>query len=218
MAIEIDLLKNYPKTKRNTSARSFEKNPEDIKIARRFDKEFFDGDRKTGYGGYQYNEKYWTTVVKDISKFYNLNSKSKVLDVGCAKGFMVFDMINYLNNENIYGIDISEYAIDNGKQEIIENLYVGQAHDIKFPDNFFDLAISITTIHNYDIDGVKSCLKELNRVSKKSFITVDAYRNEEEKKQMFEWNLTAKTILHVDEWISLFKEVGFNGDYYWFMP
>ena len=218
MGKEINLLKNYPKTKRDTSTRSIEKKPEDIKIARKFDKEFFDGSRKTGYGGYQYNEKYWSTVVKDISDFYNLNSNSRILDVGCAKGFMVFDMINYLNNKNIFGIDISNYAISNGKKEVLNNIFVGEAHDIKFPDQFFDLAVSITTIHNYDIDGVKQCLRELNRISKKSFITVDAYRNEEEKKQMFEWNLTAKTILHVDEWVKLFNEVDFNGDYYWFMP
>lgn len=131
---------------------------------------------------------------------------------------MVFDMISYLNNKNIFGIDISNYAISNGKKEVLKNIFVGEAHDIKFPDQFFDLAVSITTIHNYDIEGVKKCLRELNRISKKSFITVDAYRNEEEKKQMFEWNLTAKTILHVDEWVKLFKEVDFNGDYYWFMP
>jgi len=218
MGKEINLLKNYPKTKRDTSTRSVEKKPEDIKIARKFDKEFFDGSRKTGYGGYQYNEKYWSTVVKDISDFYNLNSSSRILDVGCAKGFMVFDMINYLNNKNIFGIDISNYAISNGKKEVLNNIFVGEAHDIKFPDQFFDLAVSITTIHNYDIEGVKQCLRELNRISKKSFITVDAYRNEEEKKQMFEWNLTAKTILHVDEWVKLFNEVDFNGDYYWFMP
>lgn len=218
MGKEINLLKNYPKTKRDTSTRSIEKKPEDIKIARKFDKEFFDGSRKTGYGGYQYNEKYWSTVVKDISDFYNLNSNSRILDVGCAKGFMVFDMTNYLNNKNIFGIDISNYAISNGKKEVLNNIFVGEAHDIKFPDQFFDLAVSITTIHNYDIDGVKQCLRELNRISKKSFITVDAYRNEEEKKQMFEWNLTAKTILHVDEWVKLFNEVDFNGDYYWFMP
>jgi len=218
MGKEINLLKNYPKTKRDTSTRSVEKKPEDIKIARKFDREFFDGSRKTGYGGYQYNEKYWSTVVKDISDFYNLNSSSRILDVGCAKGFMVFDMINYLNNKNIFGIDISNYAISNGKKEVLNNIFIGEAHDIKFPDQFFDLAVSITTIHNYDIEGVKQCLRELNRISKKSFITVDAYRNEEEKKQMFEWNLTAKTILHVDEWVKLFNEVDFNGDYYWFMP
>jgi len=167
MGKEINLLKNYPKTKRDTSTRSVEKKPEDIKIARKFDKEFFDGSRKTGYGGYQYNEKYWSTVVKDISDFYNLNSSSRILDVGCAKGFMVFDMINYLNNKNIFGIDISNYAISNGKKEVLNNIFVGEAHDIKFPDQFFDLAVSITTIHNYDIEGVKQCLRELNRISKK---------------------------------------------------
>ena len=88
-----------------------------------------------------------------------------------------------------------------------------------FEDNSFDVVISVTTIHNLDYEGCIRSLKEIERVSKKgAFITVDAYRDEEEKRRMYAWNLTAKTILHVDEWRELFDKAGYTGNYYWFMP
>tara|TARA_Y200000002_G_C22677699_1_gene662791 strand:- start:299 stop:955 length:657 start_codon:yes stop_codon:yes gene_type:complete len=218
MKSEINLLDKYPTTKRDLTKRANQRSIEDIQIARKFGKDFFDGDRKHGYGGFSYDPKYWTEVVKTFTNYYNLDSSSRVLDVGCAKGFMVYDMSVSLNSNSIYGIDISEYAIENCKPEVSNNVYVGEAHKINFPDKFFDLAISINTIHNYEVNGVKKCLKELDRVSKSSFITVDAYRNDIEKKNMFDWNLTALTILHRDDWIKLFEEVDYQGDYYWFTP
>ena len=218
MGKEINLMAKYPKTKRDTKHRVLNKTEEDINLARKFGKEFFDGDRSHGYGGFNYNPKYWSEVVKDFTNYYDLNSNSRILDVGCAKGFLVYDLTNYLKSQNIYGIDISSYAIENCKSEIKKNVFTGQAHKINFPDKFFDLVISITTLHNYEIDGVKDCLKEINRISKKAFITVDAYSNDEEKEAMYNWNLTAKTILHKDEWKQIFQECNFIGDYYWFMP
>jgi len=218
MKQEINLMEKYPVTKRDLSKRSEERSEEDIKIARKFDKDFFDGDRRHGYGGFNYNPKYWTDVVEVFKNHYNLNKNSRVLDVGCAKGFMVYDMSLCLQNNLVYGIDISEYAIKNCKPEVSDNLFVGEAHEIAFPDKFFDLSISINTVHNYDIFGVKKCLNELNRVSKNSFITVDAYSNEQEKKNMFDWNLTALTILHKQEWIELFNKENYQGDYHWFTP
>ena len=131
-------------------------------------------------------------------KLLFIGSKLEVLDVGCAKGFMLYDLSRLIPGINVKGIDISDYAIVNCIEEMKNNLEVGDAKELNFENDSFDLVISITTIHNLEYDECIKALKEINRVSKKNaFITVDAYRNDEEKKRMYEWNLTAKTILHV---------------------
>jgi ubiquinone/menaquinone biosynthesis C-methylase UbiE len=218
MGKEIDLLKRYPVTKRDLKKRLITKSPEDRKLARKFGYDFFDGDRKNGYGGYYYNPRFWNKVVKDFIKFYKLNNKSKILDIGCGKGFMLHDFKQAIPNSTVRGIDISSYAINNSLLSVKEYLKVGNAKKLVFPDNYFDLSISITTLHNLNINDFKKSINEIKRVSKKSFITVDSYRNELEKKRMDAWNLTAKTYMHRKDWIKLFKEINYNGDYYWFIP
>ena len=219
MGKEINLLIDYPRTKRDTKLRSLNKSIEDQMIARKFDKDFFDGDRRHGYGGFKYHPKYWQPVIPTFIKHYNLSNKSSILDVGCAKGFMIYDFIQLLPGLKIKGIDISEYAIKNSLDSIKENISVADACSLPFEDNTFDLVISITTIHNLEIDKCKLALQEIERVSKlSSFITVDAYNDDLQKEEMLNWNLTAKTILHVEEWKDLFEKVGYTGDYYWFMP
>lgn len=218
MGREIDLLKKYPKSKRNLDERE-KKTENDRKIAREFGKDFFDGDRRHGYGGFVYNPRFWSEVVKDFRNYWNLNEKNTVLDVGCGKGFMVYDFTKLIPNLMIEGIDVSEYAIKNSKSEISHLLKVANANSLPYEDNSFDYIISINTIHNLDLEECKKALKEITRVAKKSsFITVDAYNNEEEKKRMFAWNLTAKTIMSANDWKHLFAECGYNGDYYWFIP
>lgn len=219
MKQEIDLLKNYPKTKRDLKQRAASKTPEDREIARKFGKDFFDGDRNHGYGGFSYMSRFWVPVIPTFKEYYNLTSSSNVLDIGCAKGFMLFDMREKIENITVKGIDISEYAILNAKEEVKDFLEIANAKKLPFEDNSFDLVISINTIHNLEKEECAKALKEIQRVSRgKSFITVDAYRNEEEKEAMYAWNLTAKTIMSVDEWIEFFDEVGYTGDYYWFIP
>ena len=219
MIKEINLLKKYPKTKRDLSKRGNEKTEEDRIIARRFDKEFFDGDRKNGYGGYYYNSKFWTEVVKDFSNFYKLKNGSKILDIGCGKGFMLFDFMKLNPNFVLEGIDISDYAITNAVPEVKKFLKVGDAKSLPYEDNSFDLVISINTTHNLEINQCKKALSEMERVSRKDkYLIVDAYSNEIEKDRIFAWNLTAKTILSTNEWISLFEEAGYTGHYYWFEP
>ena len=219
MIKEINLLKKYPKTKRDLSKRGNEKTEEDRIIARRFDKEFFDGDRKNGYGGYYYNSKFWTEVVKDLNNFYKLKNGSKILDIGCGKGFMLFDFMKLNPNFVLEGIDISDYAITNAIPEVKKFLKVGDAKSLPYENNSFDLVISINTAHNLEINQCKKALSEMERVSRKDkYLIVDAYSNEIEKDRIFAWNLTAKTILSTNEWISLFEEAGYTGHYYWFEP
>lgn len=217
--MEIDLLKNYPKTKRNTSERNLEKDDSVRAIARQFGKEFFDGERKYGYGGFQYAPRFWRPVVPDFVSFYKLSSGHSVLDVGCAKGFFLFDLVDMVPGIKVAGIDISEYAVKNAKSEVASFIKRACATSIPFASKSFDLVVSINTIHNLEIEQCATALEEIQRVSRgNAFITVDAYRNDEERKRMFEWNLTARTIMHVDEWIQFFKKVGYSGDYYWFIP
>ena len=219
MGKEINLMKDYPRANRDIGKRGNEKTEEDRRIAREFGKEFFDGDRKNGYGGFNYNSKYWEPVIPAFQSHFNLSSKDSILDVGCAKGFMLYDFSKIIPGMELRGIDISQYAIENCIEDMKDNLEVADARDLPFKDNSFDLVISITTVHNFDEEECIQAIREIQRVSKgKSFLTVDAYSNDEEKEAMLAWNLTAKTILHVNEWKRLFKDAAYSGDYYWFTP
>ena len=216
---EIDILANYPKAKRDLSARLESKSEESRKIGRKFGFDYFDGDRNHGYGGFSYNPKFWQPVIPTIVENYKIGSSSTVLDVGCAKGFFLYDLKLAFLGINIAGIDLSEYAIANSIPEIKPYLQVGNATKLPFEDNCFDFVISINTIHNLNRQDCAIALQEIERVTKgNSFITVDAYRNDEEKARMEAWNLTALTMMSVDEWKQFFLEVGYTGDYYWFIP
>ena len=218
MGKEINLLKKYPKSKRDPDQRSINKSKEIINIAKKFGKEYFDGERIYGYGGYNYNSKYWESVVEDFINYYNLNENSKILDIGSGKGFMMYEFLKKIPNIYIRGLEISEYAILNSKEEVKNFQILGNAKKLPFEDKSFDLAISIVTLHNLKKNDCALALKEISRVSKNSFITLDAYSNNEEKKQMMNWNLTAETIMHINDWKAFFEENYYNGDYYWFKP
>ncbi len=212
-------MKNYPRVNRNVTERAQTKTAEDKRIAQQFGKAFFDGTRDQGYGGFNYNPKYWEPVVPDFQKHYDLSSKSSVLDIGCAKGFMLHDMARLIPDINIKGIDISEYAINNAIEAVKPYCQVACATNLPFPDHSFDCVISITTLHNLEKPALIKALQEIERVKRQhSFITVDAYHDDAEKQRMEAWNLTAKTVLHVDEWKKLFHDAGYTGDYYWFIP
>lgn len=219
MGRPVDLLAKYPRPARDTTGRAFAKTEEHRAIARRFDREFFDGDRSTGYGGFHYHPRFWTPVVPDIIAHFGLTGDSSLLDVGCAKGFMLFDLLQALPGMTVAGIDVSEYALENAKPEVESMLRVADAALLPFDDDSFDVVISINTVHNLDLEGCGQALREIQRVARRgSFITVDAFRSEQERQRMMDWNLTARTILSTDAWEDLFREVGFEGDYYWFIP
>lgn len=219
MGQEIDLLINYPKSKRNLEERVAAKNETDRSIARQFGREFFDGHRNQGYGGFNYMSRFWQPVVPTFKDYWQLTNRSSLLDVGCAKGFMLHDLAELVPGIEVKGIDISTYAIENAMLDIKPHVQVANAKQLPFADKSFDVVVSINTVHNLDQSDCCKALKEIERVSRgKSFITVDAYRNEEEKERMFAWNLTAKTIMSVDEWVVFFKDTGYTGDYFWFIP
>ena len=219
MGVEIDLLSKYPKAKRDLTARLEAKSEEARAIGRRFDFDYFDGDRNHGYGGFTYQARFWKPVVPDLVSHFNLTEESRVLDVGCAKGFFLHDLKEALPRIDVHGVDISQYAIENSIETVRNYLSVGDARKLEFEDDSFDFVMSINTIHNLNRDDCAQALREIQRVSGgRAFITVDAYRNEIEKERMEAWNLTALTMMSVYEWVDFFEEVGYHGDYYWFIP
>ena len=214
---EINLLNTHPHTKRNYEKRAEEKTPEIVRLAKQFGKDFFDGDRKCGYGGYKYDGR-WKAGVERMKSYYHLPEDAAILDIGCGKGFMLHDFKEDMPNCTVSGIDISEYAIGQAMPSVKPFLKVGSADKLDFPDNSFDLVISINSIHNLPLDRCKKSLQEIERVSRgNSYITVDAWRNEEEHQNLLKWVLTAETYMHVEEWKKLFPEIGYTGDYWWFI-
>jgi SAM-dependent methyltransferase len=219
MKQEIDLMVNYPRSKRNVEDRGATKTLADRTLARKFGKEFFDGDRSHGYGGFTYHSRFWQPVIPSFQQHWGLTAQSSVLDVGCAKAFMLHDFAELIPGITVKGIDVSQYAIENVIEDMRSHVQVASAVELPFPDKSFDVVISVTTLHNLELDDLIKSLQEIERVARHgSFITVDAYRDEQEKVRMNAWNLTAETVLHVDEWKVLFDKAGYTGDYYWFMP
>jgi ubiquinone/menaquinone biosynthesis C-methylase UbiE len=216
---EIDLLLNYPRAKRNVEARGQEKTEEDRLIARKFGRDFFDGDRRHGYGGFNYHPRFWQPVVPTLQQHFNLKAGDAVLDVGCGKGFMLHDLGQLISGLTLKGIDISSYAIEHAIEDMKQHVQVADAKALPFADGSFDVVVSINTIHNLAAPECALALREIQRVARRgAFVTVDAYRTPEERERMFAWNLTAQTIMSTEEWTAFFAENGYTGDYYWFIP
>jgi SAM-dependent methyltransferase len=217
MGREINLLKHYPTCRRPIEQRARMVTEEHRRLARKFGKEYFDGDRLSGYGGYHYHPRFWRETARYFRDYYRLSGNASILDVGCAKGFLLHDFKELLPDARVAGLDISEYAIENASASIKPFLQVGNATALPFGDGEFDLVISINTIHNLDLTGCKTALREVQRVSRAhSFIVVDAWRTEAERLLLEQWILTCKTYLQVEDWKRLFAEVGYSGDYDWF--
>lgn len=217
MPLEINLLNTQPKTVRDYDRRATEKTPEIVRIAKQFGREFFDGPRIMGYGGYKYDGR-WKALVERMRDQYRLSPTAAILDIGCAKGFLLHDFKVLMPSCTVAGVDVSEYAIENALPSVKPFLKVASAEKLPYPDKSFDLVISINSIHNLPPEKLKTALKEIERVSRgNSYITIDAWRNETERENLYKWVLTAETMMHVDDWKKLFQEVGYTGDYYWFI-
>ena len=184
------------------------------KLAKKFDFDYWDGDRRICYGGYKYIPGRWADVAEKLIEFYCLDSNSKVLDIGCGKGFLLFEMIKLIPDLKIYGLDISKYAIKNSKKEISDKLVFGNANNLPFEDNYFDLVISINTLHCLKCVDLEKSLIEMQRVSKKyKYLCVESFRNEEEKTNLLYWQVTCEAFHDPDSWKWWFWKTGYNGDY-----
>jgi SAM-dependent methyltransferase len=203
----------HKKTKRDYIGRMTDNKVECMKIAKKYGKDYWDGDRRYGYGGYIYDGR-WKIVAKKLIERYDLSNNAKILDVGCGKGYLLYEIKKLLPGCNVVGFDISEYALENSKEEIKENLFLFKAQDAyPFGDKEFDLVISLTTLHNLHLFEIKNALKEIERVGKNKYIVVEGYRNEDELFNLQCWALTCETFLKPQEWIWIFREFGYTGDY-----
>lgn len=182
-------------------------------VAKRFDFEYFDGDRMYGYGGYRYDGR-WRAFARKLADHYGLASGSRVLDVGCAKGFLVHDFLAEVPGLEAAGCDVSSYAIREAMPEVRELLEVANAVELPYPDDSFDLVVSINTLHNLRLPELARALRELERVSRGAkYLVVDGYRSEREKVNLMYWQITCESLFTPDEWQWLFEEVGYTGDF-----
>jgi len=182
--------------------------------AKKYSFNYWDGDRRFGYGGYKYIPGRWKPMAEELIKDYNLNNGSKVLDVGCGKGFLLLELKKILPELSIVGFDTSEYAINNLPDELKPSCFIYDAKNkFKFKENEFNLVISINTIHNLKLYDLKNTIKEIERVGKKKYLATESYRNEKELFNLQCWALTCESFFDHDTWIEIFKECNFTGDY-----
>ena len=204
---------NHKKTKRNYLGRMNNSKPTIMKISKKYNFHYWDGDRKYGYGGYKYDGR-WKLIAKKLIKKYILNDKSKILDVGCGKGFLVYELSKLLNSKNVCGVDISKYSINKAPKEIKKNLFVKDIRkNLRYRKNYFDLILSINLIHNFEIYDIKNFLENIIHISKKSYISTESYRNEKELFNLQCWALTAESFFSEKEWRWILKSNGYNRDF-----
>jgi protein-L-isoaspartate(D-aspartate) O-methyltransferase len=184
------------------------------KLAKQWAHDYWDGDRRINYGGYRYMPGRWAPVGQAMIDHYGIKPGDKILDIGCGKGFQLYELTQLLPGVEVYGIDVSAYAIENAKEEIKDRLQVGNATALPFPDKHFDFVFSLNALHNlhnYDLD---KALREMERVGKKNkYLCVESYRTEEEKANLLYWQVTCEAFCTPEEWDWWFKQTGYTGDH-----
>lgn len=182
--------------------------------AKKWDFDYWDGDRRINYGGYKYMPGRWEKVAKAMADHYGIKPGDRILDVGCGKGFLLYDFTLVVPGVEVYGIDVSQYAIDNSKEEVRDRLTAGSATKLPWPDHHFDLVYSLNTLHNLHCYDLDPALREIERVGKKNkYICVESYRNEVEKANLLYWQVTCEAFNTPEEWAWWFKQTGYTGDH-----
>lgn len=203
----------HKKTQRDYIGRMVDDKVACMKVARAYGFDFWDGERRYGYGGYRYDGR-WATVAEALIENYDLPSDARILDVGCGKAFLLHEFKQLLPEAFVAGFDVSQYAIERAKETVRDALFVHDAKDLlPYADDEFDLVISLTTLHNLQIGGLKSALGEIERVGKNKYVVVESYRDELELFNLQCWALTCEMFLRPEEWVWLFEEFGYTGDY-----
>ncbi|MBM3875790.1 MAG: class I SAM-dependent methyltransferase [Verrucomicrobia bacterium] len=182
-------------------------------VAKKFGQDYFDGDRKYGYGGFKYDGR-WIPFARQLVAHYGLKPGDRVLDIGCGKGFLVHDFMEVCPGIDVSGVDISEYAVANGMPEVRDRLKVGNAVSLPYPDKSFDLVVAINTLHNLRIYDLEKALREIERVGRGGkYIVNDSYRTEREKVNLLYWQITCESFYTPPEWEWIFARCGYTGDY-----
>lgn len=216
--VKVDLTDALPKVTRPLDDR-MATSAEDRILSRRLQKEYFDGTRQQGYGGYYYDGR-WKPVVHRFREYYGLAHDASILDIGCAKGFLLHDFLVEMPGVTVAGIDFSGYALGQATHLVKPFLCLGNAMNLPFPDNHFDLVVAINSLHNnLDRQETVQALREIERVSRgHKFVKLGAYDSQEEKDRLDNWAVVSKTYLDPASWLELFAEAGYTGDYFWFKP
>lgn len=216
---EINLMDRYPESKRSQKMSLLgagQVSDESLAVMRRFGEEYFESTAAPGYGGYRYDPRFWRETVKRLRDYYGLAPDAEVLEVGCAKGFLMRDFIELMPHIRIRGVDVSEYAIANADPIAKPFVQNAIADNLPFPNESFDLVLAIKVLHLLPLERCMAAVREIQRVSRKNaFIVVNAWRKDEERELQMQLSPAAVTILQVDDWVAKFKEVGYTGDYWW---
>ena len=182
-------------------------------LARRWDVEYWDGDRRTGYGGFTYDGR-WRKVADALAEHYGLRAGDRVLDVGCGKAFLLYDLTQAVPGIEVTGLDVSRYGLEHAKEEVRDSLVEGTASDLPFENDSFELVISINTLHNLKNFELDAALREIERVGNRDkYVVVESYRNEQEKANLLYWQLTCESFCTPEEWEWWFERTGYSGDH-----
>ncbi|MBN2377180.1 MAG: class I SAM-dependent methyltransferase [Sedimentisphaerales bacterium] len=203
----------HKRTKRDYVSRMMDDKVACMEVARRFGREFWDGQRRFGYGGYHYDGR-WRVVAEKLIEVYGLGAEAAILDVGCGKGFLLYELQQLLPGATVKGFDVSAYAIEQAKEEVRGDLFVGAAQeDFDFADGQFDLVVSLGVLHNLRIFDLKKTLGEIERVGRNGYVMMESYRSERELFNLQCWALTCESFYRPEEWEWIFDEFGYSGDY-----
>jgi SAM-dependent methyltransferase len=204
----------HRRTKRDYLGRMMDNKVHCMIKAREYGRDYWDGDRRYGYGGYRYIEGYWTPVAEALIERYGLGGGARILDAGCGKAFLLHELKRLLPDAAIAGFDISEYGLAGAPEDVRPHLFRHRVQDpYPFDDGYFDLVISLGTLHNLRIFELQAALREIERVGKRRYVVVEAYRNELELFNLQCWALTCESFFHPSEWIWLYRRFGYTGDY-----
>ncbi len=203
----------HKKTQRDYVGRMVDEKVHCMKMGRQYGADYWDGDRRYGYGGYRYDGR-WSIVAQQLVETYRLPRQARILDIGCGKAFLLYELTKLLPQCEVVGFDISDYGLANAKEEVRPRLFKHRAQDpYPFGDKHFDLAISLTTFHNLRVYDLATALREMERVAKNKYLVVESYQDEQELFNLQCWALTCESFFAPDEWIWLFQHFGYTGDY-----
>ena len=186
---------------------------ESAEIATQFGADYWDGERRYGYGGYRYDGR-WRPMAEAMAAHYGLKAGMRVLDVGCGKGFLLYELTQVVPGLAVAGLDISDYAIDHAKDEVKPFLRQGNAASLPWGDGAFDFVVSLGCLHNLGAPDLDAALREIERVGKgPAYVMIESWRNEREKANLLYWQLTCRAFHMPDEWQWIFDQAGYTGDF-----
>lgn len=204
----------HESTKRDVLARMMDDKVEAMKVSKKYDRDYWDGNRRYGYGGYRYIAGRWKPVAEALISRYGLDNHSSVLDVGCGKGFLLYEMQLLLPGARLVGFDVSQYGLDSQHPDFRGELFVHRAQDpYPFEVDEFELVISLGVLHNLRLPELATAIPEIERVGKRKFVMTESYRNEDEMFNLECWALTAESLLDDGEWQWLLNHNGYTGDF-----